>query len=151
MFPGDQTSPDASRRVLLNDLLQQRAYLMTMTTDAQFGGRPDEKAHAQAALTTNLDLVIGESRDSRSRQLWSDELMWITRYATSGDSVSRSALTDTFVTQLASVTSVSQDIVSNQVGATLKVIDDQRSKQSDAVAQDDRTAATGMQPIADAL
>jgi hypothetical protein len=37
------------------------------------------------------------------------------------------------------------------VAATLKVIDDQRSKSGLAIADDDRAAATAMQPIADSV
>jgi hypothetical protein len=151
MFPGDQASPDATRRVRLNVLLQQRAYLATMATDAQVSGRTDEKAQALAALTTNLNHVTPELKDSRSRQLWLDEVSAIQDYASRGDAASKSALSDKFVAQLASVTGVSPGIISNEVAATIKVIDDQRAKQYDAIAQDDRTAATGMQPIADSL
>jgi phage tail protein X len=151
MFPGDQASPDATHRVHLNVLMQERAYLVTMTTDALLNGRADEKTQALTALTTNLNLVVTEVNDSRSRKLWADELAAIQSYTTSGDAASKSALSENFVSRLASTTNLSPGIVSNQVDATIRVIDDQRSKQYDAVAQDDRTAATGMQPIADSL
>jgi hypothetical protein len=151
MFPGDQASGEATRRVHLNVFLQERAYLMTMTTDALLNGRKDEKAQTLAALTTNLNLLVAELNDSQSRKLWNDELAAIQGYTASGDAASKSALSETFVSRLASTTRVSPDIIINQVDATIKVIDDQRSKQYDAVAQDDRTAATGMQPIADSL
>jgi hypothetical protein len=46
---------------------------------------------------------------------------------------------------------MSPALVVNQVQATLKVIDDQRSKSTAALAADDRAAASAMQPVADAL
>ena len=150
-FPGDQTASAVDRRVHLNVLTQQRAYLVTMATDAQVNGRGDEKAQALGALSANLDLIVAQVKSSRSRQTWSDELSTILRYASTGDDVSRNALTETFVTQFASITNVSPGIVSNQVNATIKVIDDQRTKKLDDVAGDDRAAATSMAPLADSL
>jgi len=150
-FPGDQTASAVVRRVHLNVLTQERAYLLTMATDAQVNGRGDEKAQALGALSANLNLIVAEMNSSRSKQAWSDELLTIQRYASTGDEVSRNALTETFVTQFASITNVSPGIVSNQVNATIKVIDDQRSKKLDDVAGDDRAAATSMAPLADSL
>ena len=150
-FPGDQTASAVVRRVHLNVLTQQRAYLLTMATDAQVNGRSDEKAQAVGSLSANLNLIVREMNSSRSKQAWSDELSTIQRYASTGDDVSRNTLTETFVTQFASITNVSPGIVSNQVNATIKVIDDQRAKKVDDVASDDRAAATAMAPLADSL
>ena len=150
-FPGDQTASAVVRRVHLNVLTQQRAYLVTMATDAQVNGRGDEKAQALGALSANLNLIVAQMNNSRSKQAWSDELSTIQRYASTGDDVSRNALTETFVTQFSSITNVSPGIVSNQVNATIKVLDDQRSKNLDDVAGDDRAAATSMAPLADSL
>ena len=150
-FPGDQSSSEAVRRVHLDVLAQQRSYLVTMATDAQVNGRADEQAQAQVALSTNLNQIVDEMGSSRSKQAWSDELSSIQRYAGTGDGVAKSALTETFVSRLTSVTSVSPGIVSNQVNATIKVIDDQRAKNTDDVAGDDRVAATAMAPLADSL
>lgn len=150
-FPGDQTTSQVVRRVHLNVLLQERAYLVTMATAAQVNGRTSEKTQALGALSANLDQIALEPNSSRSRQAWVDELASIQRYAGTGDPASKNALTETFVTQFASATSVSPGIVSNQVNATIKVIDDLRGKKLDDVAGDDRAAATSMAPIADSL
>jgi hypothetical protein len=91
------------------------------------------------------------THDARTQQVWADELSALQRYASTGDGVSKSALTESFVSKFSGLTKVSPGIVSNQVNATIKVIDDQRAKNLDAVAGDDRTAATSMAPLADSL
>ena len=150
-FPGDQSTSEVVRRVHLNVLMQQRAYLVTMATAAQISGRTAERAQALGALSTNLDQILKELDSSLSRQAWADELSSLQSYAGSGDSASKNALTDTFVADFAAITKVSPGIVSNQVTATIKVIDDQRAKRLDDVAEDDRAAATATQPIADSI
>ena len=150
-FPGDQATTEVVRRVHLHVLTQQRAYLITMTTDAEVNRRNDEKAQALGALSTNLDLIVTEMASSRTKQTWTDELSTIQRYASTGDDAARNALTANFVKQLASITNVSPGIISNQVDATIKVVDDQRARKLDAVADDDRAAATAMAPLADGL
>ena len=150
-FPGDQSTSEVVRRVHLNVLMQQRAYLVTMATAAQISGRTAERAQALGALSTNLDQILKELDSSLSKQAWADELSSLQSYAGSGDSASKRALTDTFVAAFTATTRVSPGIVSNQVNATIKVIDDQREKRLDDVAEDDRAAATATQPIADSI
>jgi hypothetical protein len=60
-------------------------------------------------------------------------------------------LTTTFVSQFSSLTNIGATVVTDQVNATIKVIDDQRGKSLQSLAADDRAAATAMQPIAEAL
>jgi hypothetical protein len=149
-FPDDPASAEASRRARLNVLLQQRAYLVTMATDAQVNGRADEGPEALHALAANIDLIAADLHDSKARDLWTGELASIQLYAKSGDADSRQALA-VFANRLVSMTNATPNAVSNQVDATVKVIDDQRAKDADNVADDDRAAATAMQPIADSL
>jgi hypothetical protein len=150
-FPGDQGSDQAVRRAHLNVLMLERAYLITMATDAQVNGRPAEGTQTLHALSTNVNLIAAQVSDSRLRQLWTDEMVAIQAYTKNGDAASRQALSETFTSRLADVTRAPASVVTNQVDATIKVIDDQRAKNSDDVAVDDRAAATAMQPIADAL
>lgn len=150
-FPGDHASDDVARRVRLNVLLQERAYLETMATDAQLNSRPDERTQALHALSSNLDFLYAELHDSGLRQLWADQATSIQLYASSGDDASKRALSDTFVRRLVATTNVSTSVASNQVDATIRVIDDQREKDTGDIANDDRAAATAMQPIADSL
>ncbi len=150
-FPGEQKSQEVARRVRLNVFLQERAYLVTMATDAQVNARPGEKTQALHALSTNLDFIAGDVTDVRLRQLLADEVVTIQAYATAGDDRSRQALNESFANRLADVTKVPSSVVANQVGATIKVIDDQRAKNSEDIANDDRAAATATQPIADSL
>jgi len=150
-YPGDQTAPEVVRRVRLNVLMQERAYLVTMATESQVTSRNDEKAQALGALATNLDLIVSQLDNARTRQVWVDEMSSLQRYAVAGDAAAKNALTEAFVSRLASTSSVSPGVLSNQVNATIKVIDDQRTKKFDDVADDDRAAATSMQPVADSL
>jgi hypothetical protein len=150
-FPGDQASQDAARRARLNVLLQERAYLATMATDAQLNGRTAEAKFTLQALSANLDFVMEQLDNPGLRQLWTDELASIQVYAKNGDSASKQALSQTFVNRLVSMTGASANVVTNQVDATIKVLDDQRTKNADDIADDDRAAATATAPIADAL
>jgi hypothetical protein len=150
-FPGDQTSEDAVRRAHLNVLMLERAYLITMTTDAQLNDRPTEGTQGLDALSANVDFIAAQVNDARLRQLWGDEMSAIQSYAKNGDATSRRALSDTIAGRLVLVTRAPASVVGNQLGATIKVIDDQRAKNSDDIASDDRAAATAMEPIADTL
>ena len=60
-------------------------------------------------------------------------------------------LRDTFASRFASFAHVEQALITAQIGAELKVIDDQRLKSSKTVANDDRAAATAMREVADSV
>ena len=156
-FPGDAFSSDADVRVSLNNLLQEHSYLLTMTTAATIAGRTAETSAASAALHLNADklatvfaTVMGGATTAGFSDLWTARTTAFLGYA-KGDVAARSALTDTFASRFASLAHVEQSLVTAQVGAALKVIDDQRSKSSKTVANDDRAAATSMEPIADSI
>jgi hypothetical protein len=68
-----------------------------------------------------------------------------------GDPASKKALTETFVSQLSSISATPASVISDQVNATIRVIDDQRTGALTSLAGDDRAAATAMQPLADSL
>lgn len=148
-FPGDVTASSAKRRVLLNVLLQERAYLMTMATDAQVNKRSDERQQALAGVSKNLDAASAVLNDA-SRQAWSDEILALVVYA-GGDDGSLSALSETLVPRLKAATGAPGSVIADQVDATIRVIDDQRAKSLKTLAGDDRSAAAAMQPIADSL
>lgn len=74
-------------------------------------------------------------------------------YATNGDATARQGLTDKFVTGFYALAPVPVAVATarDQVLATIKVVDDQRTKDFKQVAGDDRAAASAMRAIADRI
>ena len=156
-FPGDPALPAVDRRVSLNALLEEHAYLATMTTDAIVRGDSAEKAAATVALAANAGSLgtafsqqLGTAAGIEFDNLWATRLAALFGYAQSGDVASTKTLTETFAPAFAKLARVSLAPVVGQLQATLRVIDDQRAKTVTPLPGDDRAAATAMQPIADA-
>jgi hypothetical protein len=150
-FPGDPSQRAADVRVSFNQLLEERSYLATMVTDAVVNGRTAERPQALAGVAANSAAIGAALKDQQFTQAWSQEALALEAYAASNDATTKRALTETFVSQLASVMGISQGLIANQVTATIRVVDDQRAKSSKTIAGDDRAAATSMQPIADSI
>jgi len=150
-FPGDPSLASVTRRVALNGLLQEHAYLATMATDAAINGRTAEKRQALAALSTNANAIGSVLKDGSVGKVWAQEVLAVAAYADHNDAASKQGMTGTFVTQLSAATHVPASLITDETGAIVKVIDDQRAKAFKTVAGDDRAAATAMQPIADAM
>jgi len=169
-FPGDPSNKATDLRASLNRLLQEHAYLATMTTGALAGARNAEQAAAQIALAGNaadlsrvLGGLLGAPMATRFDQMWSARDAELVIYSGSTDAGRRQStlgdLTNTYVSQFvhyvrdatgideASMLPPTQD----QVQATIRVIDDQRSTSLERVAAEDRTAAAGMAVIADLM
>jgi len=144
-FPGDMSTKSVTDRVVTNNLLQERVYLLTMASDSFVNGRPSEGQQALAQLATNAGMI------GRFKDAWALEMADVMAYATKGDDASRQALAQGFTDQLASTAHVPATLVADQASAMVKAIDDQRSKANQSLAGDDRAAATAMQPIADAI
>ena len=151
-FPGDPSAQPVDARVTLNLSLQEHSYLATMATDAVVADRAAEKTAATAALATNADSLRAAfpAAGTGFDKVWAARDAALLAYA-SGDAASKSALTDTFVRDFGALGHVGHAAVTAQTGATIKVIDDQRAKSSKTLADDDRAAATAMQPIADSI
>jgi hypothetical protein len=169
-FPGDPASKAVDFRVSLDTLLQEHAYLATMTTSAVAAGRSTEQAAALTALAANADSlgtllssVFGASTGTRFDQVWSARDAELVVYGGNGDAATRQSahdsLTSTFVAQFLSLVHDATDLtgaeissaVQSQVADTIKVIDDQRSKSAKVVAPDDHTAAAATNPIGDLI
>ncbi len=157
-FPGDPTLPAVDHRVSLNTLLEEHAYLATMASDAIVRGDNAAKAAATTALAANGDslgtsfsTVFGNVAGTEFDTLWATRLAGLVGYAAAGDAASMKTLSETFAAQFSHLAGISPTAVVNQAEATLKVIDDQRSKSTAALADDDRAAASAMRPVADAL
>ena len=156
-FPGDAFSPAANLRVSLNSLLQEHSYLATMATDATIAGRTSESSAAsgalagnEASLATVFAKALGAAAGARFTEIWTVKDSGLLGYA-AGHSLDNPVLTGRFVDDFVSLSHADKRAVAAQVAATVKVIDDQRSKSSKAVANDDRAAATSMEPIADSI
>ena len=165
-FPGDPSSKAVDVRVSLNTLLQEHAYLATMATDAIAGGRDAERSAAANAVAANADALgtvfsalFGTVTATKFDQLWAARDTDLVAYATSGDGAVAQRLTDTSTLQLAGLLQTTgglavkaiQTSARNQVQATLKAIDDQRTKAFAQLADDDRAAAAAMEAVADPI
>jgi hypothetical protein len=149
-FPGDPSSHSVDFRVSVNTLLQEHSYVATMATNAAVGKRPAESAAATIQLAANTDSLDAQLK-LQAKALWIQRDTAAVAYATNAEASAKQALTDVFVTQFSTLARVPASAVTNQVSATIKVIDDQRGQSFKPLADDDRTAATAMQPVADAL
>ena len=156
-FPGDPTRREVDTRVAFNLLLQEDSYLSTMATGARVAARAAEAAAAAKALTASAGSLrgafaaaIGSAAAVQAAELWSARNDGLLRHA-SGDLTADEALKTTFVAGLATLTHAPASSVGNQVAAVLRAIDDQVAKAADAVAGDDRAAATAWQPAADVI
>jgi hypothetical protein len=150
-FPGDPSASAVTLRAVVNNALQECAYLATMATDAAINRRTAEVAQALSSITSNTDLMDRELKSPRLKSVWALEISAIESYAATGDLASKKALTETFVLQLSSISATPAWVISDQVNATIRVIDDQRTGAITSLAGDDRAAASAMQPLADSL
>ena len=149
-FPGDATNASVDARVKLNLDLQEHSYLATMATDATINHRDAERASALNALNANNDALRAVVEDPRFALVWAGEITLLQQYALSADPAARAQLTTGIPVQLTGVIRVESGVVIRHEDGSIQVIDDQRSKAS-GVANDDRAAATSMQPIADSI
>jgi hypothetical protein len=157
-FPGDASISAVDARVSLNELLQEDSYLTTMASDAGIAGRNEEAvaglgaiASVRADLAPVMGFLMGPDARSGFTQLWGIRDADLLAYADSGDAATRQRLTGSLVTQLAALLHVPEGIVSDQVAATLKAIDDQRAKAYKQVPADDRAAAAAVRTLADRI
>jgi len=156
-FPGDPTLPAVDRRVSLNLLLQQHAWLATMATDAVVASRDADKTAATAALGLNASALsrsvsdlLGAGVTADFDKAWGARDSALVAYAQKGDADSKSTLTAT-AAQVATAMHLQPGLVTTELNALIKAIDDQRSKASETIAGDDRAAATSMEPLADSI
>lgn len=149
-FPGDPNANSVTVREIVNVGLQAHSYLETMAADAALNGRDAERTQALVAITANLNQLASVVEDQRFTLALSREVSSVQTYVASNDPATKTNLVDQLATQLASVTRVPRTVVVNHENAVIRVVDDQRAK-APTLANDDRTAATSMQPIADSV
>jgi hypothetical protein len=157
-FPGDASMHVVDQRVSLNMLMQESAYLTTMSSDAIVNGRDPDKSAASTALAANADSLgtafsdlFGNVSGTRFDQVWAARDAALAGYAANADAASKQALTEEFFSQITSLAHIGAGPVTDQVNAAIKAIDDQRAKAAAPLAGDDRASATAMQPVADAM
>lgn len=169
-FPGDPANKAVDFRISLDNLLQEHAYLATMTTSATAAGRSSEQAAALNALAANADRlgtmfsgVFGAATGTRFDQVWGARDAELVVYAGNADTATRQSaldnLSDAFVTQFTSLVHDATDLagdqlssaVKAQVADTIHVIDDQRAKSATTLAAGDHTAAAATNPIGDLI
>jgi len=155
-FPGDPELRAVSVRTSANQALQEHSYLATMATAAAIAGRSAEGGAASSAVAESASAVatvfgstLGVPASSVNDPLVT-ELNALLAYA-AGESTAKAVLTQRFVDDFASIARVGKAELTNHVNATIKVLDDQRSKSWTVVANDDRAAATSTLPIGDAI
>src|SRR5450756_413765 len=127
-FPGDPSISAVDARVSLDGLLQEASY-----------------------LTTVMGFLLGPDARNGFPGVWGIRDADLFAYANSSDPSASQKLTGSFVTQFSALTNAPAAAVRDQVVATLKAMDDQRTKAYTSVAEDDRAAAAAMQTIADRI
>jgi hypothetical protein len=169
-FPGDSAKKAVDFRASLDTLLEEHAYLATMTTSAIAAGRNTEQAAALSVLAANADAlgtllsqVLGTVMGTRFDQVWGARDAELVVYAGGADAASRqealNSLRNSFVAQFASLvhdsTDIAESAISNaaksQLADTIRVIDDQISNAAAMVAADDHTAAAATNPVGDLI
>jgi hypothetical protein len=152
-------------RVSMNTLLQEHAYLATMTTSAAIGGRTEEQTAAAGALGENtsafgalLSDLFGASAGIQFDQVWAAKNAALIGYASAPTAAARriasSQLNEIFVPRFSgfaqTLTGVDlRPAVESQVQATITVVDDQLSKSLTRLGEDDRSCEASMELVAD--
>jgi hypothetical protein len=149
-YPGDPSNREVDLRVSLNHLLQEHSYVATMATGAAVAKRDAESTAAMSALAVNNDALDG-LLPPQLKPIWTQRDAALLAYASSGEASAMQAVTETFVSQFSSLTRVVATNIAEQASATIKEVDDQRGQSFKVLADDDRAAATTMQPIGDAI
>ena len=163
-YPGDATAEGSKTRAQLDALLQEQAYLLSMTTDAASNGASAEAEAAASSLQTNAqDLshaiasVFGSQAGTQAAQLWSDEDRSFVAYASAADDATKSAalngLNQISAPALAAFLNslhASADMAS-VTHQTIGVIDDQRAKSYSVLAAEDRQSAALLISIGDLM
>lgn len=163
-YPGDATAQGSKTRAQLDTLLQEHAYLLSMTTDAAASGATADAAAAASSLQASAqDLSqaiassFGSQAGTQAAQVWSDEDKSFVAYAAAADDATKSAalaaLKQTSTPALAGFLNglhVTADVAS-VTSQTVGVIDDQRTKSYGVLAAEDRQSAALLISIGDLM
>jgi hypothetical protein len=152
-IPGDPADQAVTRRSSLDSLLQERSYLTTMATDATATGAGGEQTSAAMTLGSVTQQVGRLLATGAVNDLFSQDAAYLTYVSAQGDYRRNvtDLLTTTLPAQLAASIGVPATNFAEQAAATIKVIDEQRSKTYDQVAVDDRAAAVYLAGFGDVV
>jgi hypothetical protein len=157
-FPGNAQTKSADFRAVLDTLLLNQAYLMTMSTDATVAGTAAERNAVGGALTQNATLlaavftdVFGGAAGAQFGHVWDSETKLQIAYAKSGDAGARQAVIATAGPPNGPAGSIFGPDMTEALTASVQAIDDQRARSFDKLADDDRNAAMLLAAVGDAV
>jgi hypothetical protein len=163
-YPGDATAQGSKTRAQLDALLQEHAYLLSMTSDAAASGATAEAAAATSSLQANaqdlshaISSTFGSQAGTQAAQVWSEEDKSFIAYASAADDAARSAALNALnqtstpaLTGFLNGLHVTADVAS-VTSQTIGVIDDQRAKSYSVLAAEDRQSAALLISIGDLM
>jgi len=163
-YPGDATASGAKGRAQLDSLLQENAYLLSMTTDAAVTGATRDEGAAKSALQACVEdmsrvigSLLGSQAGTKSTQAWGDEDNAFVAYASAADDAARARDLDgvnegasSGLKFYLSGLHVKVDTISI-AHQTIGLIDDQRAKSYGAIAAEDRQSAALLISIGDLM
>jgi hypothetical protein len=157
-FPGNAQARSADFRAVLDTLLLDQAYLMTMSTEATVAGTTAEQNAVGGALTQNSSSltavfsgVFDGAAGAQFGHVWASETTLLVAYAKSGDAGVRQTAIATAGPPNGPAGSIFGPDMTEALTASLQAIDDQRAKSFDKLADDDRNAAMLLAAVGDAV
>lgn len=163
-YPGDATAQGSKTRAQLDALLQEHAYLLSMTTDAASSAATFAVGAATSSLQANaqdlshvIAATFGSQAGIQAVQVWSDEDKSFAAYASAADDATKSAALNALnqtstpaLTAFLNGLHVTVDVAS-VTHQTIGVIDDQRAKSYSVLAAEDRQSAALLISIGDLM
>jgi hypothetical protein len=156
-FPGNAHSKAADFRAVLDTLLLNQAYLMTMATDASVTGTAAQLnavggalAQSATSLSAVFTGVFGDASAAAFGTAWQRESMLVVAYAKGGDPSVRQSVIDAAAPPAGTGHVFGPDLTV-QLIAILQAVDDQRARSFDRLADDDRSAAAQLAAVGDAV
>lgn len=157
-FPGDAQSKSAVFRAVLDTMLLNQAYLMTMAGDATVAGTAAEQSAARGALAQNAGSltalfggVFGSAAGTQFGHVWDTEATLLVAYAKSGDAGARQSAIAAAAPPNGAAGSVFGPDLTIEITATFQAVDDQRARSFDKLADDDRSAAAQLAAAGDTV
>jgi hypothetical protein len=156
-FPGNATSKSADFRGVVDTLLMEQAYLLTMESDATVAGTKAELAAATDAVTANTKALVavfagifGDAASVQFGTVWDNVSLLLVAYAKSGSANIRQNVIGTGALPMGTGQSFEPDFT-NELTTMLQAVDDQRGKSFDKLGADDRAAAAQLAAVGDSV
>jgi hypothetical protein len=156
-FPGNATSKSADFRGVVDTLLMEQGYLLTMESDATVAGTKAELAAATDAVTVNTKALVavfaaifGDAVSVQFGTVWDNVSLLLVAYAKSGNAGVRQNVINTGAPPMGPGQSFEPDLT-NELTTMLQAVDDQRGKSFDKLGDDDRAAAAQLAAVGDSV